>query len=613
MDADVNHIEFENLNLPYAVVDNISVYHSTAKIVDGHIIEVDLPDLSKDSKAKVNVSLKDLSPKSDYVKKVDVLREYVDDFSPEVTDRVSDKVGQFMDNLLVIDGGQPSDRVVSQVSDSFVELFSDTSLLDYAKVHTNIMKRYSAMMEASFSDYRSHPQDFSYTLADHNSLRLGVNQDGSDLTDDELQRAMPMIQLENLGMFSIMQSSQEKPKVLSSDADISQLDPFGTDMAQHMYRTRQLSKSFSQNYQLIDDTIAYQAKHNKVFRTNLNAFTKEIQQQRKITDDLYVKAFDTKVMVDRQISHDILNGLDKHIKSTNQLISDLQKAFASKDLPVDVQYIDLLDGVVPDSQKHLPQSLQKDLPGLYRNWKHNSRRILNDVSYCVDFVNNNKKLAEDYMDVTNPKVFKNYKDTIDLGKTFVKKLRSVYNSPVLGDDFAFLVTQEIPGRSLAYFYDDNSLYHKDHPVKPPKGYELHPNHTLVNESVAFVPSQSVSVVSRETKSVDLSSIITDKQDASQFVTFAVNDLSAKFRQTSDPELRKAVVMLRDFHQRLNSNQNSEKKQFISTVEQVYNKIEGKSGSFQSLLASYKDHKLDNAQPEIVYESKSTDRAKLNVR
>ena len=93
----------------------------------------------------------------------------------------------------------------------------------------------------------------------------------------------------------------------------------------------------------------------------------------------------------------------------------------------------------------------------------------------------------------------------------------------------------------------------------------------------------------------------------------VNDLSAKFRQTSDPELRKAVVMLRDFHQRLNSNQNSEKKQFISTVEQVYNKIEGKSGSFQSLLASYKDHKLDNAQPEIVYESKSTDRAKLNVR
>ena len=613
MDADVNHIEFENLNPPYAVVDNISVYHSTAKIVDGQIIEVDLPDLSKDSKAKVNVSLKDLSPKSDYVKKVDVLREYVDDFSPEVTDRVSDKVGQFMDNLLVIDGGQPSDRVVSQVSDSFVELFSDTSLLDYAKVHTNIMKRYSAMMEASFSDYRSHPQDFSYTLADHNSLRLGVNQDGSDLTDDELQRAMPMIQLENLGMFSIMQSSKEKPKVFSNDADISQLDPFGTDMAQHMYRTRQLSKSFSQNYQLIDDTIAYQAKYNKVFRNNLNAFTKEIQQQRKITDNLYVKAFDTKVMVDHQISKDILNGLDKHIKSTHQLISDLQQAFASKDLPVDVQYIDLLDGVVPDSQKHLPQSLQKDLPGLYRNWKHNSRRILNDVSYCVDFVNNNKKLAEDYMDVTNPKVFKNYKDTIDLGKTFVKKLRSVYNSPVLGDDFAFLVTQEIPGRSLAYFYDDNSLYHKDHPVKPPKGYELHPNHTLVNESVAFVPSQSVSVVSHETKSVDLSSIITDKKDASQFVTFAVNDLSAKFRQTSDPELRKAVVMLRDFHQRLNSNQNSEKKQFISTVEQVYNKIEGKSGSFQSLLASYKDHKLDNAQPEIVYESKSTDRAKLNVR
>lgn len=613
MDADVNHIEFENLNPPYAVVDNISVYHSTAKIVDGQIIEVDLPDLSKDSKAKVNVSLKDLSPKSDYVKKVDVLREYVDDFSPEVTDRVSDKVGQFMDNLLVIDGGQPSDRVVSQVSDSFVELFSDTSLLDYAKVHTNIMKRYSAMMEASFSDYRSHPQDFSYTLADHNSLRLGVNQDGSDLTDDELQRAMPMIQLENLGMFSIMQSSKEKPKVFSNDADISQLDPFGTDMVQHMYRTRQLSKSFSQNYQLIDDTIAYQAKYNKVFRNNLNAFTKEIQQQRKITDNLYVKAFDTKVMVDHQISKDILNGLDKHIKSTHQLISDLQQAFASKDLPVDVQYIDLLDGVVPDSQKHLPQSLQKDLPGLYRNWKHNSRRILNDVSYCVDFVNNNKKLAEDYMDVTNPKVFKNYKDTIDLGKTFVKKLRSVYNSPVLGDDFAFLVTQEIPGRSLAYFYDDNSLYHKDHPVKPPKGYELHPNHTLVNESVAFVPSQSVSVVSHETKSVDLSSIITDKKDASQFVTFAVNDLSAKFRQTSDPELRKAVVMLRDFHQRLNSNQNSEKKQFISTVEQVYNKIEGKSGSFQSLLASYKDHKLDNAQPEIVYESKSTDRAKLNVR
>lgn len=613
MDADVNHIEFENLNPPYAVVENISVFHSTAKIVDGQIIQVDMPDLSKDSKAKVNVSLKDLSPKSDYVKKVDVLREYVDDFSPEVTDRVSDKVGQFMDNLLVIDGSQSSDRVVSQVSDSFVELFSDTSLLDYAKVHTNIMKRYSAMMEASFADYRSHPQDFSYTLADHNSLRLGVNQDGSDLTDDELQRAMPMIQLENLGMFSIMQSSKEKPKVFSADADISQLDPFGTDMVQHMYRTRQLSKSFSQNYPLIDDTIAYQAKHNKVFRNNLNAFTKEIQQQRKITDDLYVKAFDTKVMVDHQISKDILNGLDKHIKSTNQLISDLQKAFASKDLPVDVQYIDLLDGVVPDSQKHLPQSLQKDLPGLYRNWKHNSRRILNDVSYCVDFVNNNKKLAEDYMDVTNPKVFKNYKDTIDLGKTFVKKLRSVYNSPVLGDDFAFLVTQEIPGRSLAYFYDDNSLYHKDHPVKPPKGYELHPNHTLVNESVTFVPSQSVSVVSPATKSVDLSSIITDKKDASQFVTFAVNDLSAKFRQTSDPELRKAVVMLRDFHQRLNSNQNSEKKQFISTVEQVYNKIEGKSGSFQSLLASYKDHKLDNAQPEIVYESKSTDRAKLNVR